>query len=329
MKTAAGAAFRGRKALRGADAKTRKLRRTAGLGVPPKRLAIPILRVRRRVDQTPGTITRGLVRYALCMSGIFRDRILAGKTAFVTGGGSGICLRMAERFAEHGANVVLAGRKADRLESAAAAIEAWGGVAATAALDVREYAALEAAFATAHERFGDIDILVCGAAGNFPAPITGMSANGFKSVVDIDLLGTFNTCRAAFPHLRKPGASIVSISANHANSAIALQSHVCAAKAGVELLTKTVALEWGPLGIRANCITPGPTDDTEGMRRLAPTDEVRERVAKGVPLRRFGTKDELADLALFLCSDAASYITGSIYACDGGSGLTRLGSLSM
>jgi len=106
---------------------------------------------------------------------------------------------------------------------------------------------------------------------------------------------------------------------------MAWQAHVCAAKAGVDLLTKTLALEWGPAGIRANCITPGPTDDTEGMRRLAPTPESRRAIEQAVPLRRFGTKDELADLALFLCSDAAAYITGAVYVCDGGQSLARSG----
>jgi len=257
------------------------------------------------------------------MQSIFRDHLLTDKVAFVTGGGSGIGRRIAERFAEHGSKVVLVGRKQEKLEAAAGSIREWGGIAATEALDVRDYEALEAALRRTRDRFGEIDILLCGAAGNFPAPITGMSANGFKAVVDIDLLGTFNTCRAAYPHLRKPGASIVSISANHAAMPIAHQSHVCAAKAGVELLTKTLALEWGAAGIRANCITPGPTADTEGMRRLAPTDEARRSIERSVPLGRLGTKDELADLALFLCSDAACYITGAVYLCDGGASLCR------
>jgi NAD(P)-dependent dehydrogenase (short-subunit alcohol dehydrogenase family) len=254
---------------------------------------------------------------------IFRDHLLKNQVAFVTGGGSGIGQRMAERFAEHGAKVVLVGRKQDKLDAAAAVIRGAGGFAETAALDVRDYAAVEAAIKKTRDELGEIDILLCGAAGNFPAPVAGMSANGFKAVIDIDLLGTFNTCRAAFESLRKPGASVISISANHATVAIANQAHVCAAKAGIELLMKTLAIEWGPQGIRANCITPGPTDDTEGMRRLAPTPEARIAAEKSVPLGRYGTKDELADLALFLCSPAASYITGATYHCDGGSSLTR------
>jgi NAD(P)-dependent dehydrogenase (short-subunit alcohol dehydrogenase family) len=262
------------------------------------------------------------------VSDIFRPHLLAGRVAFVTGGGSGIGQRMAERFAEHGAKVVLAGRKQEKLDAAAAAIRSTGGVAETAALDVRDYAAVETGLQRTRDTLGEIDILLCAAAGNFPAPVTGMSANGFKAVIDIDLLGTFNTCRAAFEFLRKPGASIVSISAAHAQMPIANQAHVCAAKAGIELLMKTLAIEWGPLGIRANCITPGPTDDTEGMRRLAPTDEDRRRVERRVPLGRFGTKDELADLALFLCSSSASYITGAIFNCDGGTALKSGGGVS-
>ncbi len=261
------------------------------------------------------------------MASIFRERLLTGKVAFVTGGGSGIGQGIAKRFAEHGARVRIAGRNQEKLDAAAHGIREQGGTVATAAIDVRDYAALAEALQHTSEEYGPIDIVVCAAAGNFPAPATGMSANGFKSVIDIDLLGTFNTCRAAFDHLRKPGASVLSISAAHARQPIALQSHVCAAKAGIEILMKTLAIEWGPSGVRLNCLTPGPTDDTEGMRRLAPTTEIRDAVERAVPLRRFGTKDELADLALYLCSDAATYITGGVFSCDGGSSLIRSGSL--
>ena len=255
------------------------------------------------------------------MASIFRENLFAGKTAFVTGGSSGIGLRMAERFAAHGAKVMLIGRSQEKLDSAVRGIQEAGGVAAGIACDVRDYAAEEKALAATRETFGEIKILLCGAAGNFPAPVTGMSANGFKAVIDIDLLGTFNTVRAAYQFLEKPGASVLCISAGHAFNAIPLQAHVCAAKAGIDMMVRCLAIEWGPAGVRANCITPGPTEDTEGMRRLAPDEATRRRVAASVPLGRFGTKDELADLALFLCSDAAAYITGSIYLCDGGSSI--------
>lgn len=252
------------------------------------------------------------------MASVFRDNLFAGKVAFFTGGTSGIGLTIAERFATLGARVALMSRKREKVDTAVAGI---GAGALGFAGDVRNYAEVEAALSQMREQAGEIDFLFCVAAGNFPAPALGMSANAFKSVIDIDVLGTFNTCRAAYAHLRKPGASIISISANHAQIAYPLQSHVCAAKAGVELLSKTLALEWGPAGVRVNCITPGPTDGTEGMARLAPSDAARQAVNATVPLRRMGTKDEIADVAIFLCSDAAAYVTGSVYHCDGGTSL--------
>ncbi|MEZ5403041.1 MAG: SDR family oxidoreductase [Bryobacteraceae bacterium] len=258
---------------------------------------------------------------------IFKDDLFAGKVAFFTGGTSGIGLGIAMRFARLGATVVLNGRNAEKMAEAVGTIRASGGEAYGYAADVRDYAALDRAIAEARAQAGPIDFLFAGAAGNFPAPVLGMSANGFKAVVDIDLLGTFNTCRAAHPHLNKPGAVVVAISANHAEVAYAHQAHVCAAKAGVEMLMRTLAIEWGPEGIRTASIRPGPIDDTEGMRRLAPTEEMRRTVLRNVPLRRMGTKDDIANLAVFLCSDAASYITGAAYPCDGGMALTGARSL--
>ncbi len=252
------------------------------------------------------------------MPSVFRERLLEGRTAFITGGGSGINLEIARRFAEHGAKVMLLGRTREKLERACEELREAGGDVELCAADVRDYAAQVEAFRLTRERFGEVDIVVCGAAGNFPASALGMSANGFKAVVDIDLLGTFNTCRAAYEHLRKPGASILAISATHAFTPIANQAHVCAAKAGIDILIKTLAVEWGPAGVRLNCITPGPIDDTEGMRRLAPDDESRRRVIASVPLGRLGAKEDIADLALFLCSGAARFITGGVYVCDGG-----------
>jgi NAD(P)-dependent dehydrogenase (short-subunit alcohol dehydrogenase family) len=255
------------------------------------------------------------------VANIFRDQLLKGKSAFITGGGSGINLRIAQRLAEQGALVALMGRRQEKLDRAVASIRAEGGGAIGIAGDVRYYDDCTKALQQAAEEYGPIDILICGAAGNFPAPALRMSANGFKAVVDIDLLGTFNTCRAAYEHLRKPGASVISISATHAFVPIPMQAHVCAAKAGVDLLSKTLALEWAGAGVRVNVIAPGPVDDTEGMRRLAPTAEIRRKAMDSVPLARFATKDDIADLALFLCSEGASYITGAICVCDGGSSL--------
>ncbi len=258
------------------------------------------------------------------MTSVFREGQLAGKVALVTGGGSGINLAIAERFAEHGARLALIGRTQEKLDAAAASIAMRGTAAAGFAADVRNYDALSGAIAAARDKLGAIDIVVCGAAGNFPAPVLGMSANGFKSVVDIDLLGTFNTCRAVFEHLRRPGASIINISATQAFIPMAMQAHVCAAKAGVDMLTRTLALEWGAEGVRVNSIAPGAVDDTEGMRRLAPTDKARTYLMKMIPLGRFAEKSEIADLALFLCSNAARFITGTVMVCDGGQSLATL-----
>jgi len=259
------------------------------------------------------------------MADVFEHKLLAAKNAIITGGGSGINLAIARRFAEHGAAVGLIGRTKDKLDAAAAAITKAGGVASGHPADVREYDALAAAIKSARDEHGEIDLVVCGAAGNFPAAALGMSANGFKAVIDIDLLGTFNTCRAVFEHLRRPGASIINISAMQAFTPMPMQSHVCAAKAGVDMLTKCLAIEWGPEGVRVNSIAPGAVDDTEGMRRLAPTPEIRKQFTRSVPLQRFATKDEIADLALFLSSDAAKFITGAIVVCDGGQSLAGLG----
>lgn len=248
----------------------------------------------------------------------FRADLFRGRHALVTGGGSGINLRIAERLAGQGAAVTVVGRTQSRLDSAVSAIQATGGRAAGFAADVRDYAALERAVALGVAEFGGIDILVCGAAGNFPAPASDMSANAFRSVVDIDLLGTFNACRASFQHLRCPGASVVNISAPQAVQAMPFQAHVCAAKAGVDMLTRALAVEWGGVGVRVNAVIPGAVAGTEGMDRLAPAGPVREALERQLPLGRLASTDDIADSVVFLCSDAASYVTGAILACDGG-----------
>lgn len=259
--------------------------------------------------------------------GVFRDGLLKGKVAFVTGGGSGINLGIAEQLSAAGARVVLNGRNVEKLEAAVRQLQEAGGTALAAPADVRDYAALEKAFQAAHEAYGPIDILVCGAAGNFPAPALAMSSNGFKSVMDIDVLGTFNACRASFEFLRKPGAAVINISAPQASIPMAMQAHVCAAKAGVDMLTRVLAVEWGGAGVRVNAITPGPIEDTEGMRRLAASQEVRDKLRQSLPLQRLGTKGDIASLALFLCSDAASFITGAVLVCDGGQSLLGAGAM--
>ena len=259
--------------------------------------------------------------HAARMIGVFREQFLAGRNAYITGGTSGIGFGIAELFARQGARVAVQGRNPEKVEQATRALACHGSPVHGCPADVRDAAATGAALQSARERWGEIDILICGAAGNFPAPAIGLSPNGFKSVVDIDLLGTFNTARMAWEHLRKPGASVLAISATHGAQPYAYQAHVCAAKAGVDMLCKVLALEWGPAGVRVNAIAPGPVDGTEGMRRLAPTETARAAVRSGVPLRRFASIDDIAAAALFLCSDAAAYITGTVLNVDGGTAL--------
>lgn len=249
-----------------------------------------------------------------------QDTQLAGKTCFVAGASSGINLGIAKRFAAAGANVVIISRSEEKIAAAAKEVSSFGKPCIGIAADVRDYAAVEAALKRTHSEFGEIDIVLSGAAGNFVAPALGMSANGFKTVVDIDLIGTFNVLRASFEFLRRPGASLISITAGQGERASLFQSHVCAAKAGINMLTKCLALEWGPGGVRVNAISPGPIADTEGMARLASTPEAEERVKSRNPMRRYGTKDEIADMCLFLSSDQARYVNGAIIPVDGGSG---------
>lgn len=246
---------------------------------------------------------------------VFRENLLAGKTAFIAGGTSGINLGIAKKFAEYGAKVAVVGRNA---EKAAGAAQEIGHGAMGLSADVRDYDAIRGAMEEVASAFGPLDIVISGAAGNFLAPVNGMSANAFRTVVDIDLNGTFNVFRGCHDLLNKPGASLIAISAGQAVNASALQAHACAAKAGINQLIRVLALEWGP-DVRVNGISPGPIEGTEGMARLSPDPAMREAHYARIAMKRWGRTDEVADSALFLCSSAASYITGTILDCDGGS----------
>ena len=252
------------------------------------------------------------------MQSVFVPNLFAGKVAFVTGGGSGIGAGIAARLAEQGARVGLLGRRADKLEAVAQRIRDAGGEASTHPADVRQFDAVQAAIDACAERFGRLDLLVNSAAGNFLAPAAALSANGFRSVIDIDLCGTFNAARAAFTHLCKVHGAIVSITATQADVPTPLQCHAGAAKAGIEKLTRDLALEWSRFGVRVNAVAPGPIDDTEGMARLAPPGtDLRTRV----PLGRWGTIDEVCEAVTFLASPAGAWITGTTLLIDGGTSL--------
>ena len=248
---------------------------------------------------------------------IFNGGILNGHVAFVTGGGTGITGGVARALAEAGASVALVSRNLDHLQPAADAINANGGKAIAVVADVRQPEAVQAAVAATVEQLGKIDIVINGAAGNFLCKAEELSPNGFGTVVDIDLKGTFNVCRAAFDQLKEHRGQILNISATLHYLGTPFQLHVSAAKAGVDALTRNLAVEWGRYGIRVNAIAPGPIEDTEGMTRLVP-EPIRERLKKAVPLGRFGKIADIEKAAVFLCSDAASFISGAVLVVDGG-----------
>lgn len=253
------------------------------------------------------------------MIDIFKPELLSRKVAFITGGGSGINQRIADRYAQAGAAIAIMGRDKGKAEAAATLIREAGGRAIGLAGDVRDHDQVSAALYATHKEFGAIDIVVAGAAGNFVAHASNMSANGFKTVIDIDLLGTFNTAHAAYEYLAKNGGMVLAISAVQATLPTATQAHVCAAKAGVDMLIKTLAIEWGGVGIRCVGIAPGPVADTEGMKRLAPDGQASwDRILGHIPSRRAASRDEIASLAIFLASAAGQYINGAVIPIDGG-----------
>lgn len=258
---------------------------------------------------------------------LFNNGILEGHVAFVTGGGTGITGGVARALAEAGANVALVSRSIEHLEPAAKAInDARGssptvregaGEAFAVAADVRKPEEIEKAIAATVARFGKIDIVVNGAAGNFLCKAEELSPNGFGTVVDIDLKGTFNVCRASFEELKKNQGQILNISATLHYLGTPMQLHVSAAKAGVDALTRNLAVEWGRFGIRVNAIAPGPIGDTEGMKRLVP-EPIKEKLKQRIPLGRFGMIADIENAAVFLCSEAANYINGAVLVVDGG-----------
>jgi peroxisomal 2,4-dienoyl-CoA reductase len=250
---------------------------------------------------------------------LFRPDAMAGHVVLVTGGGTGICRGIAAAYARLGADVAIASRKQDVLDVAARELSAESGREVIGvATDVRDSEQIKRAITTTVAKFGKLDTIVNGAAGNFLAPAAALSPNGFATVINIDLLGTFNTCRAAFDELAKTrDALILNISATLHYHGTPLQVHASAAKAGVDAVTKNLAVEWGQFGIRVCGIAPGPIAETEGMKRLAP-GEVTQKMTAAIPAGRFGAIDEIAAAAVYLRSRAASYITGHVLVVDGG-----------
>jgi len=264
---------------------------------------------------------------------MFDPKLLAPKSILVTGGGSGLGLAMATRFAAHGARVTIAGRTKERLEKAVPEIRAAareGGDADFFAADVREPQQVEALVAHAVSRFGQIDGLVNNAAGNFLVAAEDLTPNGFEAVVRTVLHGSVFCTLAVGRHLlaRKASGSIVSITTTYAWTGTAFALPSACAKAGVLAMTRSLAVEWGHAGIRLNAIAPGPIPTEGAFSRLMANPEAEKNALARIPLARFGKKDEIANLAIFLLSDLCPYQTGDCVTMDGGEWLAGAGEFS-
>ncbi len=246
-----------------------------------------------------------------------------GKVIIVTGGSSGMGKYMAKQFAEQGAHVVITGRRKEALEEAANEI---GGSVLPIVMDVRKPELVAAMVKETDERFGKIDALINNAAGNFICPAEKLSINGWNSVIDIVLNGTFYCSREVGNYWIEKGqkGSIINIVATYAWGAGAGVIHSACAKAGVLTMTRTLAVEWGKkYSFRVNAIAPGPIERTGGAEKLILSEEMEKRVKDSVPLGRFGTPEEIAGVASFLLSDAAAYINGECITVDGGQWLNQ------
>ena len=274
----------------------------------------------------------------MSQSATFRDGLFDGQVALITGGGSGIGLGIAELFASLGGHAVLASRNLERLSQAAEKIRAAGGRVSTVAVDVRDAERVRAMVEEVRAQQGRIDLLVNNAAGNFYAPSESLSVNAWKAVVEIDLYGTFFCSQAVFPAMRDQGGGrIVNISMTLHYRGWPLMAHATAAKAGIDALTRTLALEWAPHRIRVNAIAPGPIP-TEGVRKaFTPPSGARGAAAdvfaveramgdyakKAIPLGRWGAPADIAGAVAFLASPAGDWMTGSILVVDGGEWLSK------
>ncbi|MED6159933.1 hypothetical protein PIB30_046832 [Stylosanthes scabra] len=271
------------------------------------------------------------------MESPFKENILKGKVAVITGGASGIGFEISTQFGKHGASVALMGRRKQVVDSAVSVLQSLGIPAVGFPGDVRKQEDAARVLESTYKHFGKIDILVNAAAGNFLVAAEDLSPNGFRTVLDIDSVGTFTMCHEALKYLKKgaqgrttsTGGTVLNISATLHYTAAWYQIHVAAAKAAVDSVTRNLALEWGTdYDIRVNGIAPGPIADTPGMSKLDP-EEINSKARESMPLYKFGEKWDIAMAAVYLVSDAvvqffvAKYVNGDTLVVDGGLWLSR------
>jgi NAD(P)-dependent dehydrogenase (short-subunit alcohol dehydrogenase family) len=260
---------------------------------------------------------------------MFEKNLLAGRTIFLTGGGTGLGRSMALRMAGLGAKLFLVGRRQDPLREVAGEIRAANGVCGYATADVRDYAAVEAAVAAAEKEFGRVDTLINNAAGNFIARTEKISPSAFAAVVGIVLHGTFHCTQALGKRWIAAGKSgqVLNMCTTYAsaNCGSAFVVPSACAKAGVLAMTTSLAIEWARYNIRLNAIAPGPFPTEGAWSRLMPSKEFEEHARRTHPMKRFGKHEELADLAVFLLSNSAAYINGECVVIDGGQWLRGAG----
>lgn len=252
----------------------------------------------------------------------FESDLLQGKKAIVTGGATGIGSYIVRKLGQLGASVGIVSRKEENLQRAVAAFASDDDIEVLYRVgDVRQEESIHGAIASLAEEMGGLDILVCNAAGNFICPTEELSPNGWRTVIDIDLNGTFHCCQAALPHLKQAneGGRIIAISTTQANSGWPTAAHAGAAKAGIQNLMKSLAVEWGPHGIRANWISPGPIQGTEGVDRLIIAQGRSEEVLERIPLGTFGEGEDIANAVVYLASPTGKYVSGTEIAVDGAS----------
>lgn len=256
------------------------------------------------------------------IQGTFAAETLKGRVALITGGGSGIGFGIAKAFVQAGANVVIASRKVEVLEKATAELRALSGEVTFVQADVREPAQVKAAVDAAVEQFGGLDIMIANAAGNFVVPSSTMSVNAWRTVIDIDLNGTFYCAQAAYPHLKasKFGGRLLAISTMRALEGWPGCAHAGAAKAGIISLIRSLSAEWGADGIRCNTIAPGAIGNTEGVKKIYQDqgEAVRQQQLAQIPLGELGLVEDIAAAAIYLCSEAGNYVTGTDLVVDGG-----------